>query len=193
MNDKNLLIKRLESSEGLEIGDIGKISVIEGKYLYFQGQRVLVYIRDQYMNPHDKKREYKYHIAYCQILEKMKRNNRFERYVLSTRTDGKFLVNVRHLETREIIEEKVIKKLNVCKMCLIKLNYNGYRNHFGDKEIYRKFDLQEFFEYVKTHFKEKPKYDENTSPEDEYSKNFEQVSYAFWTSPSIVDMLKSLT
>lgn len=179
MNDENTLIKKLESPEGLELGDIEKISVIEGKYLYYQGQRILVYIRDQYYNPDYKKREYKYHIAFCRTLAEMKKNKRFERYVLSTRTDEKFLINIRNIKTRDLIEDKVIEKLNVCKNCLEKLNYKGYENHSRDKKIYLEFDLKEFFRYFKTQYTERPKYDEENAPEDKYSENFQQVSYSF--------------
>ena len=179
MSIQNAIIKRLESPEGLELADLNYIETIDGKYLLFLGQRVLVYIRDQYMNPLDEKREYKFHVAFCKTLDEMKTNNRFERYVLSTRTDGKFLVNLRHVETHKLIEENTVKKLNVCKNCLLKLHYKDYRNHLRNQNIYQTFDLDEFFRNKKNKFQESPLYNENNAPEDKYSKYFKQVSYAF--------------
>jgi len=38
------------------------------------------------------------------------------------------------------------------------------------KKIYLEFDLEEFFRYFKIQHEERPKYDENTAPEDKYQK-----------------------
>lgn len=179
MKDSIVLAKQLKKIEGVVVKDISTLKIVDGKYLEYKGQRVLVYIRDQYANPDENKREYKYHIAHCKTIEEKIKNKRFDRYVLSTRTEGQFLVNVRHFRSRELLEENVIKKLNVCKNCLLKLSYKGYKDHYRDVNIYREFDLLDFFNQFDTQFKEKPKYYDHNAPKDSYSKNFEQISYSF--------------
>jgi len=176
MND---IIKKLKSPEGIVIKNISEISIDKRNLLIYKGKKVLVYIRDQYYHPHDSEREYKYHISYCRTLEEMKKNKRYERYVLSTRTDGYFLVNLKNLITDEKIEEGVEIKLNVCKMCLLKLAYKGYRNHIRNKKIYNEFDLEEFFYQYRDEFENPPKFNDKNAPKNEYNPNFSQVSYSF--------------
>lgn len=105
--------------------------------------------------------------------------NRFARYVVSTRNDGMFVINTYDIETHDRIENGKIVRLNVCKNCLMELSYNGYRDHYKDRQVYEAFRIDEFFKKYASQFKEKPQYTDRDAPPNEYSENFEQISYSF--------------
>ncbi|MBM4311900.1 MAG: hypothetical protein FJ119_13265 [Deltaproteobacteria bacterium] len=145
MDDALILRKKLNSSVGIELKNIGEVAITEEGYFLYKGQRVLLYIRDHYYNPNYPEREYKYHICNCDTIQETIKNDRFNRYVVSTRTDGLFKINVRHFLTRKIIKDNKVTQLHVCKNCLLKLQYHGYSNHRTAHSIYDGFDLATFF------------------------------------------------
>ena len=74
----------------------------------------------------------------------MREHGRFEKYVISRRTDGKFKMNFIYAFDKE---ESAICELKVCRWCLSRISYRGY-SHMGDKrreEIYGAFSLTEYF------------------------------------------------
>lgn len=168
--DSDDLLRKLNSLEGIIIDDISEIVFADDGTFEYKGQKVLVYIRDQKQNPkYYKPREYKFHICNCDVINKFIRNNRFDRYVVSTRTDGKFLVNIVNTWNKEYIEKDTIKELKVCKTCLMKLTYKGYRDYKRDNSIYTEFSLNEFFKkYKAKQFTSTPTYTEKTAPPDLY-------------------------
>lgn len=135
--DAEGLLRRLNSLEGIEV-DINEIIPSKNGTFEYKGQKVLVYIRDQYFNFRHRGGGYKFHIANCDTMKKAFQTGRQDRYVVSTRTDGRFLVNVRKHSSK-------IEELRVCKNCLLKLHYKGY-NHPKGRSIYEKFSLSEFFQ-----------------------------------------------
>ncbi len=179
MNDLVLIKKQLRSLEGIELANINEVTIVDGLFFLYKGQHVLLYIRDQYYNPRYPKREYKYHICNCKTIDQTIKNGRFNRYVVSTRTDGFFRINIRHIIERKIMKKNEVAALRVCKNCLLKLHYHGYTNHKRSGWIYKNFNLREFFSEFSEQFKNKPSYDDMNSPEDEYSLNFKQISYSF--------------
>ena len=112
MNELSLTEKRLSTSEGIELSNIAEIRVQDNKLFVFKGFHVLVYIRDQYVKKGDELFTYKFHICSCKTVEDMTKSNRFERYVVSTRNDGMFLINTYDIETRNKIETGKIARLN---------------------------------------------------------------------------------
>jgi len=153
--------------------------VTDNKLFVFRGFHVLVYIRDQYVKRHSKPFEYKFHICSCKTIEEMMKANRFERYVVSTRNDGMFVINTYEIETHNRIEKEKVVRLNVCKNCLKELKYKGYRDHHRDRQIHKSFSIDEFFKKYASQFKKKPQYTDKDAPPNEYSANFEQISYSF--------------
>ncbi len=168
------LLARLNSHEGIIVEDLSEITFADDGTFEYKGKKVLLYIRDQKYNPNYANRGgYKFHICNCETIEKYIRNNRFDRYVVSTRTDGKFLVNVVNVMSKEYEEEGVIKELKVCKNCLLKLGYKGYKNHYRDKKIYDEFSLNSFFESYETKFSRTPSYNDQTAPPNLYVRDNE--------------------
>ena len=150
----------------------------DGTFTY-QGHKVLVYIRDQRFHPRrdNADKEYKFHISNCQTISDFANRNQLDRYVVSRRTDGIFLVNIYNVLTRQYDQKSIYKKMNVCKNCLMTLSYHGYSNHGQDVDIYNAFDLQDFFEEFKTsQFTYTPNNYAENAPEDKYSEDFAELS-----------------
>ena len=122
-----LTVKEIETlvTVGIDVGweDLTRIS--NGTFAY-KGNRVLLYIRDvkQYGNQVPQP---KYHLMTCATITKMHRNGRAQRYVVSTRTDGIFRVNVTSPAGRRSEE----LGLKVCKNCLAELNFDDYSRLYG--------------------------------------------------------------
>jgi hypothetical protein len=178
--DTDDLLEKLNSLEGILV-DVEEITFCKDGTFEYKDQKVLVYIRDQRMNPRYGQGEYKFHICNCSTIDTYIRNKRFDRYVVSTRTDGKFLVNVVNVASNEYIEKNVIKEMRVCKNCLLRMSYKGYSDHTHYTSIYSTFSLKEFFDNYKSKFSVKPKYTDTAAPPDLYNRE----------SMSLYDKIKS--
>ena len=120
--------------------------------LRYRGRKVVVYIRDQsYRDQYaldsyeliDPEDLCKFHVADCSILSQMRRQGRYERYVVATRSDGNFTVNF--FRGGGLLKEVVECRLYVCKKCLSKLDYKKYRTKKArQNKIRESFDLNEF-------------------------------------------------
>ena len=108
--------------------------------LIYDDKPVIVYIRDQIIFENAKHRsEPKFHIAQCSTLNQMLNQNRYAKYVVSTRTDGLFKIN--YIKNNKVIRTNEKEKLYVCKHCLQKINWNGYKKASDEEKnfIYEKF------------------------------------------------------
>ncbi|MBS9716937.1 hypothetical protein ACFFUT_09100 [Pseudohalocynthiibacter aestuariivivens] len=124
------------------------------------------------MNEPEKSR--RFHVAECDTLETMRNAGRFERYVVTNRTDGAFLVDWRNSITRE--RGEVEARLKVCKNCLNAINWRGYAraqdrlrqvngNRQSKKAVWESFDISEFLLDYSTFFTSKPsRHDITASP-----------------------------
>ena len=152
--------------------------------LEYQGRKVVVYIREQYNREQyvlgsyeliDPEYLCKFHVADCPTLSQMRRQGRYDRYVVATRRDGNFTVNF--LDGGRPIKKGVKCRLYVCKNCLYKLNYNKYRNRrTRQNEIRESFDLNEFFEMYPSQITSKPTGTDITAPVNGYSSDWNQIS-----------------
>jgi hypothetical protein len=176
--DTDDLLGRLNSIEGILVENIRDIKIQEDGTFEYKGQKVLVYIRDQRYNPRYGRGEYKFHISNCETINRYIQNNRFDRYVVSTRTDGKFLVNIKNSVTNSFEKKNVIMELKVCKNCLLNLSYKGYRGHYDPEsiKIYNNFKLKEFFSQYSTRHTTTPTHTDTNAPDDLYPDDFEQIS-----------------
>lgn len=145
--------------------------------LEYAGRKVVVYIRDQYrLSDATREQLNRFHVADCVTLQDMRRDNRYERYVVTNRKDGKFIVNFLHDQVKEVERE-----LYVCKYCLGRLNYNGYRRrgYSGQNAIRNYFDLRAFFEKYDSQITKVPTHTDITAPVNTYPPNWEQISYRY--------------
>ena len=176
---KSINIDKILVTTGIEITP-DEIEPADDGTLEYAGRKVAVYIRDiraQYV-PIDSTREQlpRFHVADCDTLRDMRRSNRYEKYVVTSRTDGKFIVNFLHDQV-----EEAERRLYVCKNCLDRLNYNGYRRrgYSGRNAIRDYFYLRAFFEKYDSQITREPTHTDITAPVNTYPPNWEQISYRY--------------
>lgn len=149
------------------------ITIAPNGTLEYKGRTVTVYIRDQQVSSDDPESLCKFHVADCLTLKAMRSAGRYDRYVVATRTDGKFIV--RFLDGGGY---RVERKLYVCKHCLRHLNYEGYRHHWAPSrdEIRNNFDPKAFFEKYGSQITREPIHTDITAPKNDYPLNWEQIA-----------------
>ena len=161
-------------SIGVDV-NIDEISVHSDGTITYHDFRVLLYIRDLHsMGRQDNMP--RYHLAYCQTLEKMQKNNRFDRYVVSNNDTGIFQVNI---IDGEIKSQSV--KLNVCQNCLDRINWQGFgmqkMSRHERLQLVSKFSLVDFFNvYPRDLISVKPRHTSDTAPLNDYSNNWPSIS-----------------
>lgn len=142
---------------------------ISSEGITYKGRRVILYIRDQAQYG-DKINEYKFHLIDCATLKAMRKQNRYDKYVVSTSTTGIFKVN-RIINNRSIESDE---KLHVCKHCLRKLNRQGYNF------TYENFSIEEFFKVMNEdnsiNFLYLPDKNDSTAPTNIYPDNWKEIS-----------------
>lgn len=171
--DSTNLLDRLR--QGIEV-DLAEVDVSGDGTFDYKGIKVLVYIKDQIYYP-DKEGEYRFHICSCSTIEEFRKNGRLDRYVVSTKTTGEFVVNIYNRTARTYVQKDVIRKLSVCKNCLAKLSYKGYTSYYKTPTIYDTFSIDEFFNlYGYSKFQYLPNKTSDNAPLNEYSSDFGIIS-----------------
>ena len=165
---------------GIEIEDIGEVRVLDDGTLAYKNSRVLVHIRDvhKYQRFSPIPRELpRFHVANCRTLQEMRLKNRFGRYVVATRDDGKFVINI---QSRYRTWEELLSELWVCKNCLDHLQFDGYSHQLGrtrKEMLFNRFSLGVFFEkYPKSPIATSPAHSDISSPLDDYPNNWREIS-----------------
>lgn len=166
--DVDITIDQLDFTKEDPILRVGKVNVV-------------LYIRDQY---HPVKSEYKYHVAWCETLEQRKKDKKIDRYVITRKNNEKFNVNIIDSNTHKVIQENGTLDMRVCRGCLKKLNYKGYKKAGIDYDkkdrIYNSFSLEEFLVEYKNKsmcIKEGDvRYTDLTQPQNVYPSNWKQIS-----------------
>lgn len=107
----------------------------------------------------------------------MREKNRFSmRYVVATRTDGRFLLNV--ISTGPPRTE--LHSLSVCQNCLTRLRFDGFTNHWPEgkkKSAVNGFSLDEFFSRCpKSLHVEHPTHNSDNAPLNSYTPDFDAIS-----------------
>ncbi len=162
--------------EGIDI-TLDEIKTRSDWTLEYKGQRVILYIRDV-TNYGERNILPKYHLTFCKTLDRMRRNDRWMRYVVANRDDGNFSINFPGDQRRS-----VISKLDVCQNCLDKISWQGFHSALsGDDRLRRvgNFQLSEFFKkYPRDLFLVKPKHNSDTAPLNDYPNNWGDISEKF--------------
>ncbi len=160
-------LDRILSTEGLDV----ELKDVTRRSDECKGQAVIIYIRDQ-----NEKYNYKFHICECTKINEMRgpKKNKGERYVACTRSDGKFVCNLWSTITGKR-KFGVELKMEVCKLCLAKLNYNNYtvlRSSSEKNDAVSKFSIAEFLDSANPNFVVYPKYTDVDAPVDQYTKDW---------------------
>lgn len=146
---------------------------------YYQGRRVILYIRDIQNYFGYKTQDPRFHISFCQTLKNMTSQGKAEKYVVSIRTDGIFKLNY---ISNNVVQKTVEKKLDICKHCLKKVNWQNYNlvPEWQKKIIFENFSVEKYFEIVNNdnskNFSVLPDYDEETAPINIYPENWKIIS-----------------
>lgn len=144
--------------------------------LSYKGRQVLLYIQDHAGRVEDAlidgSKGNKYHVSYCNTLEKMHNGGRYDRYVVKNDITGYFFIDGQDWKTKEY--KKGDAQLKVCKNCLRLLNYRNY--DLNKSEVFNNFTLHEFFKTYEAHFRYKPKREAGTAKDGAYSTDWEDIS-----------------
>jgi hypothetical protein len=172
--DPNGFRERLDKYGEIDGVDFNQIHISEDGTLEIGGRKVLVYIRDIRVYKSYERKLPKFHIADCITLQNARAVGRYEKYVASNKTDGKF--EIRELDSLGKTKNSV-GELNVCKNCLERLNYKNYAINYRQRnDIYVKFSIKEFFEQYKATDIVQPKRNADTDPTNNYSKDWDTIS-----------------
>ena len=139
-----------------------------GLPLCYEGHHILLYIkearRDKETLLYDKQSSPRFHIAECETIEQMRREGRFERYVMTNETSGHF--NVEAVDATETFDTE----LHVCKNCLKALNLTREHSSWPD------FSIIDFFRDYETFFSSLPQHTNITAPPGGYTENWRSAS-----------------
>ncbi len=165
------IIRRL-GQDGIEV-KFTEIKPLNDRTLSYNGQRVLVYIRDV-SNYRQKLNLPRFHISYCKKLEEMSNNGRWQRYVVANRDDGYFQVCINNGYHKSEI-------LNVCQYCLETLRWSDFSRHSMNtserQTIVRDFSISNFFvKYPKSLFSITPTHTSDTAPSNTYTHDWYTIS-----------------
>lgn len=132
-----------QNSTDIEVSADDKNFTSTKSGIFYNGQRVILYIRDQIQYFEDKTTQYKFHIIGCSTLKSMMTQKRYEKYVVTNDTSGIFKVH--YIRNNNIVEAET--RLHVCKNCLNMLNWKGYKRASAANrlKIYENFSIEEFF------------------------------------------------
>lgn len=153
-----------------------QITILPDGTLAYKDNRVLLYIRDVHVYG-DLENEPRYHLCNCKTLVKMSQNGHFDKYVVSARVDGEFPINI----IKGHKPNPDLRHLPVCKNCLDCLSFKGFNsqtmNRNRKERFVAEFSPEHFFVvYPRSLHIEKPKYDSDTAPLNEYPSNFRELS-----------------
>ena len=151
---------RIELREGRDI-QLPDLTSSAGEGLSLGGIPIVIYIRDTGLDrntvQYDPINSRRFHFSECRTIAHQRSVNRFERYVATTRSDGKFLVTATDVSRWGSV--KLEARLYPCKNCLSTLNYKNYINSNNRlrKEVFEKFNLKDFFRGRAPRFASTPK------------------------------------
>jgi hypothetical protein len=174
------------SGQKLNINDI-EVNLDGGGIFEYQGRQVLLFIPNQFNSLddilHNSMKGNRFHVADCITLQKMKQNNKYNKYSVTNNLSGKFTIFNRDNES-----STVESKLHVCKNCLEKLNYKNYKNEkYNQQQIFENFDIGEFFEKYSILFEYLPNVDiEEQTKTSKYTKDWDEVSKKYRTSKNYI-------
>ncbi len=165
---------RLQQGVEVRLEDLGAVSGL----LAYEGRQVLLYIPDQ--GPHisavlagNREPGKKFHVAWCETLEKMKASGRFNRYIATTDVSGEFQLSGSVDQVREIQGRA---GLYVCQLCLNLLNYRQCRVLRNARRLRETFDLTDFFSTYASCFTHLPRRGHVRDGESLYAPDWPQIS-----------------
>ncbi len=164
--------KALESGAGIEVDWEKDLGILINKtIIYKRAERVLIYIRDVHAMG-DKATEPKYHLTSCTVIERMRREGRFARYVVAQEPNGEFEIHV--WRDNRLSRQK--RRLSVCKVCLEEIAFGDFKTRRTKQSrdaFVSQFTPDQFFaQYPKSPHTILPSYSADGAPTDDYTRDF---------------------
>jgi hypothetical protein len=129
------------STRGIDIHSMEQVEPTAAGALRFEGRTVVLYIRDQ-SGPDA---AYRFHLAECGTLKRMRTVGLKERYVATDRADGLFAVQRARGEGHK--PQSTMVRLRPCNNCLHVVDWDGWRSAVVERAaIFSAFELRDFFE-----------------------------------------------
>lgn len=187
-------LSEIRTIQGKEI-NLEEISSNDHGLIIYKGRPQMLYIRDVQVSQNliitepESNKVRRFHVARnCEVLRKMERKGRYDRYRITENKSGYFEVDAYESEySNKIIP--VEGRLKVCKSCLLELHYfNIYSYRDLDHTDWLTFDIQTFFKKFQTTFK-KPKFNSFNEPGSGYPKDWANIANSYkkkmdWTCES---------
>lgn len=155
-------------TKGIDVG-LNDIEITANGLLKYRNEQILLYIKEingfntNYSLP-------KFHFYQCSTLNRMQRENRFERYVVTQRKTGYFLMDRK--DSYSSYTHNTEEKLDVCGNCL-----NWYNRNYRKRYSVTTFDIVEFFEHFdQSPIHRKPTHTDTSAPKSGYTENWNEVS-----------------
>jgi len=165
------------SRSGIDI-PLEEVRILPDGTLAYKDSRVLLYIRDVYQYKGGEEVLPRYHVSDCRTLQDMRDKKRYERYVVATRDDGEFELNIGAKGSDNL--RPAIRQLAVCQNCLAKLKFDGFdysQSYPIKKAIVVAFTIKGFFQrYPKSLVAKVPTHTAATAPLNKYTDDFPQLS-----------------
>lgn len=163
--------------EKLKKGIVVDLSEIESNYGLFsyKGRQTLLYIQDHTTRRNmfeeaieDGSKGNKFHVTSCKKYREMYNSGRGNRYIVTNNQSGKFIIKGENDETGEA-------GLQVCRWCLMELDYEDYRNADSDKDqLVQEFHIPYFFEIYGSCFPTLP--NRRAGVREDYTDSWEKKS-----------------
>ncbi|AMO56122.1 hypothetical protein GZ77_04755 [Endozoicomonas montiporae] len=165
--------------QGIE-ADPSNLKLRGGPFEY-EGRQVVLYIPnhswDIEKSLSELKSRNKFHVTYCEYLEKRKKQNTIDRYIATNRLTGLFKIFGTSKQSRTLKEGEV--ELNVCMYCLKKLNYKGASSTSIRRQVRDSFDIAEFFSIYSSFFPFMPNGMAANPANSNYPKNWSKISTSY--------------
>ena len=119
----------------------------------------------------------RFHLTFCNKLRTKQRDQQMSKYVVAARNDGQFLVN-----TNEGNIAPSLMRLVVCQNCLAEIAWKGFnmsQPRASRTQQAEEFSLKEYFTKYQLDLSDlKPEHDSDTSPLNEYPRDWPAISAA---------------
>ena len=180
------VIEKLQT-DGIEV-NYDDLNILD-PFLGYKDQLTVLYIntpsrtsKEQLLDESINAKKPKFHITWCSTLDRMHNTGRGDRYVLSTKKISRYKVQATDPETyaKEWVDDV---KLDICRYCLDRTNYNGFTISKTSKEkkdeIVEKFSLADYLEENQasfTYLQALNHIDERDSKINDYTTNWSNIS-----------------
>ena len=171
----DVTIKAIESdwriqleTKGIDVA-IDDVSIESSGLIKYNGEQILLHIKE--VSSFGQRDQLpKFHFYDCNTLKKMRSSGRFDRYVVTQRKDGTFLVDKKL--NNYFYQRDCIIELHCCKNCL-----NWYNRNYQNSCTVNDFDIDRFFFFFSnTPIARKPIYTDLTAPTSGYTRDWNDVS-----------------